>query len=42
MLERPIEDVLGMPRMLTFVDDQERRYPTRSLAARADYMEGCR
>lgn len=35
-----IEDVLGMPRMPTFVDEQERRYPTRILAARAAYMEG--
>jgi hypothetical protein len=40
LLGRPIEDVLGMPRMPTFVDDQERRYPTRILAARAAYMEG--
>ncbi len=40
LLGRPIEDVLGMPRMPTFVDEQERRYPTRILAARAAYMEG--
>jgi len=40
LLGCPIEDVLGMPRMPTFVDDQERRYPTRILAARAAYMEG--
>ena len=37
---RAIEDVLGMPRMPAFVDEQERRYPTRILAARAAYMEG--
>jgi hypothetical protein len=40
LLGRPIEDVLGMPRMPNFVDEQERRYPTRILAARAAYMEG--
>jgi len=40
LLGRPIEDVLGMPRMPSFVDEQERRYPTRILAARAAYMEG--
>ena len=40
LLGCPIEDVLGMPRMPTFVDEQERRYPTRILAARAAYMEG--
>jgi hypothetical protein len=40
LLGCPIEDVLGMPRMPNFVDEQERRYPTRILAARAAYMEG--
>ena len=40
LLGCPIEDVLGMPRMPAFVDEQERRYPTRILAARAAYMEG--
>jgi hypothetical protein len=40
LLGCPIEDVLGMPRMPTFEDEQERRYPTRILAARAAYFEG--
>jgi len=40
LLGCPIEDVLGMSRMPTFSDEQERRYPTRILAARAAYMEG--
>ena len=40
LLNQPIEDVLGIPRMPTFVDEQERRYPTRILAARAAYLDG--
>jgi hypothetical protein len=40
LLGCPIEDVLGMPRMPIFVDEQERRYPTRILAARVSYMQG--
>jgi len=34
LLNRAVEDVLGIPRMPTFTDEQERRYPTRLFAAR--------
>jgi hypothetical protein len=40
LLNQPVEDVLGLPRIPAFVDDQERRYPTRILAARVAYLEG--
>ncbi len=40
LLDCPVEDVLGMPRMPKLEDDQERRYPTRILAARAAYLDG--
>ena len=40
LLNRPVEDVLGLPRMPTFTDEQERRYPTRVIAARVAYLEG--
>jgi len=40
LLNRPIEDVLGLPRMPDFVDELERRYPTRVIAARVAYLEG--
>jgi plasmid maintenance system antidote protein VapI len=40
LLSCPVEDVLGMPRAPTFVDEEEDRYPTRVLAARAAYLEG--
>jgi hypothetical protein len=40
LLNRAVEDVLGIPRMPTFTDEQERRYPTRLLAARAAYLDG--
>lgn len=40
LLNCPVEDVLGIPRMPVFVDEQERRYPTRLLAARAAYLDG--
>jgi hypothetical protein len=40
LLNRAVEDVLGIPPMPTFTDQQERRYPTRILAARAAYLDG--
>jgi plasmid maintenance system antidote protein VapI len=40
LLDCPVEDVLGMPRMPALADEQERRYPTRILAARAAYLDG--
>jgi len=40
LLDRSLEDVLGLPPMPELKDDQERRYPTRILAARAAYLDG--
>jgi len=40
LLDRTIEDVLGLPPMPALKDEQERRYPTRILAARAAYLDG--
>jgi plasmid maintenance system antidote protein VapI len=40
LLDRSIEDVLGLPPMPVLKDEQERRYPTRILAARAAYLDG--
>ncbi|MEO8901803.1 MAG: hypothetical protein ABI627_09780 [Polyangiaceae bacterium] len=40
LLDCPVEDVLGMPRMPAIADEHERRYPTRILAARAAYLDG--
>src|SRR5450432_655839 len=40
LLDCPVEDVLGIPRMPALADEQERRYPTRILAARAAYLDG--
>jgi hypothetical protein len=40
LLDCRVEDVLGMPHMPALVDAQQRRYPTRVLAARAAYLDG--
>jgi hypothetical protein len=40
LLNRSVEDVLGVTRGPEFVDDQERRYPSRILAARAAHLDG--
>lgn len=40
LLDCPVEDTLGMPRLPALEDEQERRYPTRLLAARAAYLDG--
>jgi hypothetical protein len=40
LLDRSVEDVLGLPKMPKLVDDQEERYPSRILAARAAYTDG--
>ena len=40
LLNCQVEDVIGIPRMPAFEDEQERRYPTRILAARAAYLDG--
>ncbi|MFZ5863033.1 MAG: hypothetical protein ACOYXR_09365 [Nitrospirota bacterium] len=40
LLRRSVEDVLGVADVPDFVDDQERRYPSRILAARAAYLDG--
>jgi hypothetical protein len=40
LLNRTVEDVLGASSAPQFVDDQERRYPSRILAARAAYLDG--
>lgn len=40
LLSRSVEDVLGLPPVLTLVDDDEDRYPSRILAARAAYADG--
>jgi plasmid maintenance system antidote protein VapI len=40
LLDCRVEDVLGIPRMPALADEQERRYPTRILAARAAYLDG--
>jgi hypothetical protein len=38
--DRSIENVLGLPPMPVLKDEQERRYPTRILAARAANLDG--
>jgi hypothetical protein len=40
LLNRSLEDVLGISGVPALVDDQERRYPSRILAARAAYLDG--
>jgi len=40
LLSRSVEDVLGAGSPPDLVDDQERRYPSRILAARAAYLDG--
>jgi hypothetical protein len=40
LLNRSVEDVLGVTELPEFVDEQEQRYPSRILAARAAYLDG--
>jgi hypothetical protein len=40
LLNRSVEDVLGVTEVPAFVDDQEARYPSRILAARSAYLDG--
>jgi len=40
LLNRSVEDVLGIPRAAELIDPQEWRYPSRILSARAAYHEG--
>jgi len=40
LLDRPVEEILGVRRMPGLVDANGRRYPTRILAARAAYLDG--
>ena len=40
LLDRPVEEVLGVRRVPGLIDDNGKRYPTRILAARAAYLDG--
>ena len=40
LLNRTVKEVLGVDPIPTFVDRDERRYPSRILAARAAYLDG--
>ena len=40
LLNRSVEDILGAGTPPDLVDEQERRYPSRILAARAAYLDG--
>jgi hypothetical protein len=40
LLDRPVEQVLGVDPMPEFVDRDQQRYPSRILAARAAYLDG--
>jgi len=40
LLDRPVEEILGVRHMPGLVDHNSRRYPTRILAARAAYLDG--
>lgn len=40
LLNRSVEDVLGLPPILPLTDNEEARYPSRILAARAAYADG--
>jgi hypothetical protein len=40
LLDRPIEDVLGATSAAVLNDEEEARYPSRILAARAAYLDG--
>lgn len=40
LLDRPVEDILGVRRMPGLIDEHEKRYPTRILAARAAFLDG--
>lgn len=40
LLDRPVEEILGVRRMPGLIDENGRRYPTRILAARAAYLDG--
>jgi transcriptional regulator with XRE-family HTH domain len=40
LLDRPVEEILGVRRVPGLIDDNGKRYPTRILAARAAYLDG--
>lgn len=40
LLNRSVEELLGLPEILKLEDPQEKRYPSRILAARAAYADG--
>ena len=40
LLDRPVEEILGVRRMPGLIDDNGKRYPTRILAARAAFLDG--
>jgi transcriptional regulator with XRE-family HTH domain len=40
LLDRPVEEILGVRRVPGLIDDNGKRYPTRILAARASYLDG--
>jgi hypothetical protein len=40
LLNRPVEDILGIEQVPDLTDPQEQRYPSRILAARAAYLDG--
>jgi len=40
ILDRPVEELLGVRRMPGLIDGDEKRYPTRILAARAAFLDG--
>jgi transcriptional regulator with XRE-family HTH domain len=40
LLDRPVEEILGVRRVPGLIDEMGKRYPTRILAARAAYLDG--
>jgi transcriptional regulator with XRE-family HTH domain len=40
LLDRPVEEILGVRRVPGLIDENGKRYPTRILAARAAYLDG--
>ena len=40
LLDRPVEEILGVRRMPGLIDENGKRYPTRILAARAAFLDG--
>jgi len=40
LLDRPVEEILGVRRMPGLIDEHGKRYPTRILAARAAFLDG--